>query len=219
MKRLALLASALMLLGSLWNASRSWTREAKELEPERVLSYAPLKSGLYQISGTPKLEEPPYRWVLDGATQASEGWVDEEAPYLTPVQEFKGQLLLISASPITEPFELRQGRLLSSYETAQGSFLSYRSYMGLARESSIYLVELRGVPRFDLKASLLCIWSLLLCIGVWSTSTRDPENKSGLLYIPPELLSSLEEPAEPEPAEPERLSDERSAEAERGGLT
>jgi len=192
-KRLALLVSVALCAIALWNLSRSWTREVRPLDPERVLSYAPLKSGLYHISGTPKVEEPPYRWALEGAAQAEEGWVDERAPYLTPVQEFKGQLLLISDQPITEPVTLALGRLLSSHETAQGSFLSYRSYMGLPREAVIYLVELRGAQRFDLKATLLCLWSLLLLVGVWSTATRDPDNHSGLLYIPPELLEGSSE--------------------------
>jgi len=190
-KRLALLGSLALFGLSLWHQASLIQIEYSRLSPARVLSFAPLKSGLYQISGTPKVESPPYRWVIEGAAQAEEGWVDESAPYLTPVQEFKGQLLLISDEPITEGFERLTGRLLSSQEAAQGSFLSYRSYMGVAREASIYLFELRGAPWFDVKAALLSLWSLILALGVWSSATRDPENQSGLVYIPPELRDAL----------------------------
>lgn len=191
-RRLALMVSFAIFAGSIWNLSAILTKPVSTLEPQRVLSYAPLQSGYYHINGTPKIEDPPYRWVLDGAAQAEDEWVDQTAPYLIPVQEFKGQLLLISDRPLTQALDQVTGRLLSSHETAQGSFLSYRSYMGLARESVIYLFELRGVRWFDLKATLLCIWSFLLLIGVWSTASKDPSNESALLYIPPELLGSFE---------------------------
>jgi hypothetical protein len=121
------------------------------------------------------------------------GWISDDAPYLTPLTEFKGQLLVITSEPLTTPLSEHKGRLLEAREVAQGSFMSYRSALSVPREAPIYLVDLRAAPWFDLKGIIFSLWSLTLLIGLWSSPTRDPKNQLKGLYIPPELREGLEE--------------------------
>ena len=190
-RRAALGASAALCALITGAALRALTAPVPALSVERVVSYAPMPARGYALSGTPKVESPPYRWALDeaarGAEEGEEGLIEEEAPYLTPVVEFKGQVLVVSAAPLTEPFSALRGRLLSTTEAAQVSFISYRNYMGLSRKAPIYLFDVRGAWWFDPLLWSACLWSLTLVMGVWSSATRDPENEHRGLYVPPDL--------------------------------
>jgi hypothetical protein len=190
-RKVTLAVSALLACGLIALTLRALTAPTPTLSVERVLSYAPMPARAYLISGTPKVEDPPYRWALDEAArdgvEGEEGLIDDEAPYLTPVEEFKGQVLIVSVEPITAPFSALRGRLLSTSEAAQVSFISYRNYIGLSRKAPIYLLDARARWWFDPTLWSACLWALTLVMGVWSSATRDPENEHRGLYIPPDL--------------------------------
>ncbi|MBM4290335.1 MAG: hypothetical protein FJ138_01875 [Deltaproteobacteria bacterium] len=190
-RRRALVLSVGVALLAHGVALRALRAPAPALLPERVLSYAPLPARAYVLSGTPRVENPPYRWALEdaarGAGAGEEGLIDEGAPYLTPVEEFKGQVLLVSASPLTAPLAGVRGRLLGTSAAAQVSFVSYRNYLGVSRKAPIYLFDVRGAWWFEPLLWSACLWSLTLVMGVWSSATRDPGNAHRGLYVPPEL--------------------------------
>ena len=112
----------------------------------------------------------------------------EEAPYLTPVEEFEGRLLLISAQRLPETREpgRYEGRLQSFPYGSEIRTLSYRSRWQLAPRTPLYLLDLRPTLRFLPEPWAGILTSLLLILSFWGSPTRRP-GSSGNLYIPPQL--------------------------------
>ena len=185
-KKQALGLSFLLLIASMFFYNMRQSRTINELQINDIKALRPIDRGLYKISGTPQNEENPYRWVFNDHLEA------EEAPYLIPLEEFKGQVLVVSKTEFREPLERRVGLVSELSSFARPHYIAYRNYMGITPNAPIYLFDIRGLWWFDPQAIAAIIMSALLFAGVLGSATRDPENDSRLLFIPPELRVHLD---------------------------
>lgn len=193
-KRVALaLTVGLVSLSALYLGLRL-NRVAPPLIHEEIFELKPIERGLHVVSGTPRVDEKHYRWAFPRGGEA-------DAPYLTPLSEFKGQLLVVSETPLSDPLSGRRGWLSEVSPLMRSHYASYRRHMGLNDDDPIYLLDLRGVWWIDPYGFAALLISLLSCLITLGSATRDPHNQSRLLFIPPELRSNLTESAEAEETE------------------
>lgn len=161
-------------------------RPVKELTFDDIYQLRPISSGLHTVSGTPRQDKQHYRWAFAGVHDSS------DAPYLTPLKEFKGQVLVISEEPLKQPLTDHRGWLTEVSPLSQKYYDGYRKYMGLSSEVPIYLFDLRGLWWFDPYGFAAALASLLFLMITLGSATRDPNNQSRLLYIPPELRGGID---------------------------
>ena len=177
-KRVALLLTGIIWGGSLFYCHHRLDLQAPLLTVEMIDSLKPIKAGTYTLVGTPKEDQDPYRWAMND--------IVEGAPYLIPITEFNGRVIIVSDTYFQEPVHLK-GNLLKAMERSLIHFHAYRNYMGISPTEPLYLVDVRGWSSFDVRSWTLFLLATLSLLAVWSTATRDPENRSRLLYIPMEL--------------------------------
>jgi hypothetical protein len=180
-KRIAIFVTLGLLIASLFFLSTRLSRPIKEMTIDHITSLRPINRGLFTATGTPQIEESPYRWVFADLDEA------DKAPYLTPLKEFKGQLLVVTKGELTHSLDNAVGWISELSILARPHYVAYRNYMGLTPNAPIYLFDIRGVWWFDPHAFAAVITAILLLIATIGSATRDPNNHSRLLYIPPEL--------------------------------
>lgn len=185
-KKQALALSFIFFLASVFFFNARQSREINELQLSDIKALKPIDRGLHKISGTPQTEENPYRWVF------SEGVEPEQAPYLIPLKEYKGQVLVVSQTEFKDPLNQKIGLVSELSSFARPHYVAYRNYMGISPNAPIYLFDIRGLWWFDPQAIAAMIMSALLFIGILGSATRDPDNDSRLLFIPPELRGYLD---------------------------
>ena len=201
-KKIAIVICLLLLLVSLAYAFQRVQRPVRELSLIEINSLRAIKRGPMTVTGSPDPNEKPYRWVF------SEPEEEDEAPYLTPLKNFKGQLIVVSHSPLTESLVETRGWLSELSIFVRPHYVAYRNYMGLSANAPIYLFDIRGVWWFDPQSIAGVIAALVFLIATIGSATRDPDNTSRLIYIPPGLRGDYEEPRESEePSENEELSE------------
>lgn len=174
---------ALVLVSALYLGDRL-TQKAPRLTYQHIEALKPIGRGLHIVSGTPRPDQQDYRWAF-----TRDGSLD--APHLTPLREFKGHLLVISDRALTEPLADQRGWLSEISPLSRTQYKSYRRHMGLSDEALLYLFDLRGVWWLDpygFAALLVSLLSFLITLG---SPTRDPQNQSRILFIPPELRAHL----------------------------
>ena len=157
------------------------SRPIKSLVFDDIHQLRPISRGLHTVSGIPQQDKQYYRWAFAGVHDTS------DAPYLTPLREFKGQVLVISDQPLTEALTDQRGWLTEVSPLSQTHYESYRRYMGLSAEAPIYLFDLRGMWWLDPYGFAAALASILFFLITLGSATRDPHNQSRLLYIPPDL--------------------------------
>ena len=185
-KKQALGLSFLLFLASVIFFNVRQSREINELQLSDIKALKPIDRGLHKLSGTPQTEENPYRWVF------SDNVEPEQAPYLIPLKEYKGQVLVVSQTEFKDPLDQRIGLVSELSSFARPHYVAYRNYMGISPNAPIYLFDIRGLWWFDPQAIAAMIMSALLFMGILGSATRDPDNDSRLLFIPPELRAHLD---------------------------
>ena len=189
-KKQALLVAVLTLLASSVYLFSRLSHEIKVLTLDDIQALRPIDRGFHLLSGTPQIEANPYRWVFDDYNNT------EQAPYLTPIKEFNGQVLVVSSQVFKEPLAQQKGWVSELSMLARPHYVAYRNYMGLSSNAPIYLFDIRGIWWFDPYGFAAVLASLLLLCGTIGSATRDPENSSKLLFIPKDLRGNLNEDAE-----------------------
>ena len=180
-KRKALIVTAVIVIMSLVYGHYRLNKTVSQITFERIESLRPIKRGIWSVSGQPVHQEQPYRWVFEEHSEVG------DAPYLTPLKEFKGQLLVVSNEPLAEAISSKKGWLTELSTFSRPHYAAYRNYMGVSPNAPIYLFDLRGIWWFDPYGFAGVITALVLFWGTASSATRDASNSSRRLYIPEDL--------------------------------
>ncbi|MEE2644426.1 MAG: hypothetical protein VYD19_05790 [Myxococcota bacterium] len=195
------------LLGSAWWAAHSLTPHCPPLATEVLAESTAPGFGCRSIKGR-ALPSEFLRWEHPFESP-------DEAPYLTPVEEFSGRLLLISADRLADEegkaARAYQGRLQPFPYGSEIRTLTYRSRWHLAARSPLYLLDLRPELSFAPEPWAGLIAALLLLLTFWSSPSRRSGQQGSRLYIPPELFESLESEGE---GQPEGTHDDEPAEVD-----
>jgi hypothetical protein len=154
------------------------------LQPEKLQSFELLKhrSQDYTLTGH-ALDDVSYRWSVND---------QQEDLYLIPIKEFTGLVLVLSDHKITH-FENQWGVLLKIRPWESSRFLDYRAEQHIPLDTPIYLFDIRPYRYFVLPQISLLLVSITLFLLFLGAPIRDSEIESTLVYIPPELRSSLQE--------------------------
>ena len=98
----------------------------------------------------------------------------------------------MSQTEFKDPLNQKIGLVSELSSFARPHYVAYRNYMGISPNAPIYLFDIRGLWWFDPQAIAAMIMSALLFMGILGSATRDPDNDSRLLFIPPELRGHLD---------------------------